>query len=321
MLDPCRQFEANLDAFVGASLAAPLQQSLQAHTQECQRCAALLAVVQGASEERIENTLGRSEVLDPVLQSTSGRACQQSQSLLCDLVDGLLAPTDAQLVQGHLQHCERCNRLAQSLTLLRIDLPAMAELVPDEAFVDDIVAATTAAAAPMPRFLDRLTASWHALLQRPRFAWEVAWMGTALLLLLLGAPMSPLRDVPQDALAIVQTDPRAAWKVLQPHMERSWTSVRDDLQAGWDGSGGKAIDAVKAKRLRWDQEHPGVGESWQAMQARKPAMRQAIADGNLAQASSILAQLVDDLQDLWQGIRAAPSDSLGSPIANEPEEN
>lgn len=317
MPDRCQQLEKHLDAFVGGSLDAGQHQVLQTHAGECERCAALLQVVRGPSSELDVS----DDVLDQVLASTSGRACQQSQSLLCDLVDGALPGEDDHLVRAHMQHCRSCSSIAQSLALLRVDLASLSELMPDAHFLDDVLAATSASAPAVPGFLDRLTATWNGLLQRPRFAWEAAWVGTAILLLLVGMPQSPLRGVPQNALAIAQTNPLSVWYAAQPQMERTWGWLRDDIEAGWNASGGKAINAVEARQTQWTQEHPQAAESWLSMQSRLPTLRQAVADGNLAQASYVLTELSDDMQNLWHGFRAAPNDSLGSPTPPDREEN
>lgn len=316
MPDRCQQFEVHLDAFIAGSLEAALQQALQVHAQQCARCAALLSVVHNTSTEVASST----DVLDRVLASTSGRACQQSQSLLCDFADGLLPRVEDHLLRGHLRDCRACTSLAHSLVLLSIDLSSLAECEPDADFVHDVVEATSATAVAAPGFLDRLAARCNGLLQRPRFAWEAAWVGTAIVLLLVGSPKSPLREVPENALALAQTNPVSVWNAAQPHMERVWGSLRVDIEAGWDASGGKVINAVDSKGTQWVQDHPQAGNSWQSMQGRMPTLRQSIADGNLAQASYILSQLGEDVQNLWHGIRAAPSDSLGSPTPPDREE-
>ena len=151
----------HLDAFIAGSLAAALQQTLQDHAQQCEKCAELMSTVLGASTA----THASADVLDRVLASTSGRACQQSHSLLCDFVDGLLPSMDAQLLQGHLRHCRACTSLAHALLLLRTDLVSLAECEPDADFVRDVVAATSAAQEPVPSWLDRLAATWNSLRQ------------------------------------------------------------------------------------------------------------------------------------------------------------
>ena len=50
-----------------------------------------------------------------ILERTSGPACHRSRDLLCDLTDGWLEETDAELVGLHLEVCDHCSALARTL--------------------------------------------------------------------------------------------------------------------------------------------------------------------------------------------------------------
>jgi hypothetical protein len=208
-----------------------------------------------------------------------------------------------------------------ALRRLRVELPMLQEHRVDTRFVDEVLAATSAAAparAATPGWQERLAQTWASLLQRPRFAWEVAWIGTALLVLLVGTPQSPLRDMPRSALAIVQTDPSALWNAAVEPMERTWVWMRDDVEGAWQASGGRLVHQVDARRTTWLQEHPQVTRSWQSLQQRLPNLRRSIADGNLAEASWVLTGMGGDIGDLWHGLRAdttatTPADAKETP--------
>jgi hypothetical protein len=313
MSELCRQFEAQLDGFVGSTLADDQQRSLQAHVASCAHCAALLAVVLDSPTEPREDLVGT------VLTATSGSACRQSQTLLCDWIDARLADVDNALLVDHLHHCTACTQLATALRRLRVDLPLLVTHRTDADFVGDVLRSTSAAPAQRAAagLRQRLAQAWASLSQRPRFAWEVAWVGTAVLLLLVGTPQSPLRDVPQSALAIVQTDPTSAWRSLQQPMERTWGWVRDDVEGIWEETGRRLVDKVDTRRAQWLDEHPQATHSWQSLQQRLPTLRRTIADGNLAQASWVLTNMGNDIKNLWHGLRADPAETPGPPTQRE----
>ena len=79
---------------------------------------------------------------ESILARTSGRTCPRAQTLLGDHVDGILGGLDRGLVDAHLQRCRECAALASVLTRLGEDLPVFAELRPDAALIDDVLART-----------------------------------------------------------------------------------------------------------------------------------------------------------------------------------
>ena len=72
---------------------------------------------------------------------------------------------------------------------------------------------------------------------------------------------------------------------------------------------------------QWNDDHPLAMDSWQSLRMRMTTLRQAVADGNLAQASYVINDLGGDIQNLWHGIRAAPEDTKGSSTPPDREEN
>lgn len=314
MRDLCRQFESRLDAFVAGALPTDEHRLLRDHADTCSRCAALLGVVLDPPPE------AGSGLVAAVLETTSGSGCRAAHSLLCDWTDGRLAATDSALVEDHLRHCPGCTSLAAALQRLTDDLPRLAEHAADVRFVDDVLRLTSAAATARtatPGWRQRLRQGWESLSQRPRFAWEVAWLGTAILVLLVGTPQSPLRHMPQDALAIVQTDPTAVGRALHQPMERTWEWMRDDVEGTWEATGGRVVEGIATRRDEWGDRHPRAQESWQSLQQHMPTLRQSIADGNLAQASWVLTEIGGDIKNLWHGLRADPVETPGTPNDGE----
>jgi anti-sigma factor RsiW len=154
---------------------------------------------------------------DAVLARTSGSACRAAEVLLPDLVDEALHGTDAELVRLHLERCSGCAAAARALLALRHALPAMAEVDPGRPFTEGVLARTTH--APWRR----LAASFRRLLLRPTFAMEGAYLGSVILVALVGLPGSPLRDVPrQTSSAVRALSTRTEGRLLEAvrHAER-----------------------------------------------------------------------------------------------------
>jgi hypothetical protein len=121
----------------------------------------------------------------------------------------MLESGDAELVRRHLSACAPCAALERELCALAADLPALAEIDPGPFFARRVRAALAAerAEADSPRVW--LATRWRRALRRPRFAIEFAYSGALLVALLIGVPGSPLRDVPEQALAFARGYPAA----------------------------------------------------------------------------------------------------------------
>ena len=180
----CRDFEDRLDVFEAGLLPSEDQAGAWEHVRACLRCRTLLALVRGESNV-LEPEAGNDLAL-AILHRTSGAACLEAVERLCDCVDGALGTDDQEIVLLHLAHCPECGSLAETLVELSRNLPDMAALEPDAQFTGDVLRATAGVRWNRPRF--DLQAWWNRLMCRPRFAWEVAYLGTLLILLALGNP-------------------------------------------------------------------------------------------------------------------------------------
>jgi len=198
----CTQFSDRLEALLDGTLPDEERTGVEAHAAACPRCRELytLILMRDLESPSIETPSGLTE---SILARTSGRACGRAQSLLGDLVDGRLEGLDRELVDAHLQQCRECSALARVLTRLGEDLPVFAELSPDAALVDDVLACTVRPAR-WSTMWDRGRAVGLRLFERPRIAWEVATVTTMVVSLVFGAPWSPLRATPVQALALIQ---------------------------------------------------------------------------------------------------------------------
>ncbi len=166
---------------------------------------------------------------EAILRATSGPVCPSAEARLCDFVDGRLDPVDRDLVARHLSACAGCAALAGILERMAADLPSLAEMDPGPGFAARVAAATTGAARGLPLGV-RIARAADALLQRPRIAFESAYVGACVLMLLFGAPFSPLADVPRKALAVASTNPIVEAREPVARIEQS---VTEDIQWAW----------------------------------------------------------------------------------------
>jgi len=200
----CTQFNDRLEALLDGTLSDGDRASAEAHAAACPQCRelyALDALTRVDVERSVETPSGLTE---SILARTSGRACGRAQTLLGDLVDGALEGLDRELVDAHLQGCHECAALARALARLGEDLPAFAELGPDAALVDDVLARTRPRPARWSATWDRVVGAGRRLVERPRIAWEAGYVAAIVVWLVFGASWSPLRAAPVQALALVQ---------------------------------------------------------------------------------------------------------------------
>ena len=177
----CSSFEELMFAALNGPLAGPDEEARKTHAAGCARCGARERLM--STEEPVPAAAAPEDLLESILIATS--------------------PAWARTF-------ERLDR----------ELPGLAHVQPDAAFVTDVLAATTgaaareaaaatreAAAAPRAatvpstseeaasfraprrvRRIDRFAAAWEALLRRPRLAFEGAYIGALALILLVGTP-------------------------------------------------------------------------------------------------------------------------------------
>lgn len=154
-----------------------------------------------------------------VLARTSGAVCVQARRLAGGAADEPLGAADQALLAEHLRHCAACRAVTQTLVSLASTLPVLADEAPGPDFADVVLAATSRRRRER-RWHERWRDRWTAAAARPRFAWEVAYALTIVLVVLVGDPVRawqstagrlerwtppaltlPLRDAPVAALA------------------------------------------------------------------------------------------------------------------------
>jgi predicted anti-sigma-YlaC factor YlaD len=124
-----------------------------------------------------------------VMARTAGPACERARLLLASVVDDELAPVDRLLVGGHLARCADCRAFASVWDSVASALPSLAVLEPDASFVGDVLERTSRRPT-WRRWADDVRAAWLRVVERPRFAWEVAYVCTLCWLLVFGNPIA-----------------------------------------------------------------------------------------------------------------------------------
>ena len=147
----------------------------------------------------------------------SGITCDQIRAAVLD--PGISAGNRARRPEAdaHIRHCPACQdwldafaagerawasvpaddftddvvaRTAGLEAILR-DLPRLADMDPGLGFTDRVLRATSMKPAPVGRRA-RASAAWRALVRRPRFAWEAAYVATVCWVLVFGNPVGAI---------------------------------------------------------------------------------------------------------------------------------
>jgi len=259
----CDSIIERLDDLLEGRLSQADRRAVEEHLRSCALCRDLKSLLAEAGAP----VSPPASLLGAVLARTSGSTCGSARARLCDHVDRLLGPTDDEMVRMHLDGCDDCGRLAAALARLATDLPSFAELEPDALFVPGVLARTSGRAAPSSVWMARLAAGWRRLAHRPRIAWEGAYAGSLLVLLLFGAPNAPFADVPGRALGLVRTVqatlPADAAAVEAPR-------IRSAVRSRWDGTKARVQDATREltttarrrSKVAWDGLKKEVGTVW-----------------------------------------------------------
>lgn len=198
----CRDFELRLESYLAEDLPATERDSAARHLRRCRDCKDLLDLALIAFEPAAaEATAPPADLVASVLSETVGSSCLACERLLCDYADQHLPDDHRALVTAHLDSCGECRDVAGALASLASDLPRLAEIEPDELFVDAVLAATLPLRVRLRRWW-RVT--WPRWVVRPRFAAEAAYVTTLILVLIFSVPGSPLQAMPGQAVELAR---------------------------------------------------------------------------------------------------------------------
>jgi len=259
----CRTFIERLDDLTEGRLSPADRGAAEEHLRSCPGCRELERVAAEAGDP----VAPPADLLGAVLAITSGSTCGSARARLGDHVDHLLEATDDEMVRMHLEGCDECDRLAAVLARLAADLPSLAELEPDARFVPGVLARTSGRATPAAVWTARLAAGWRRLAHRPRIAWEGAYAGSILMLLLFGAPNAPFADVPGRALVLVRTVqaslPAESAALEAPRiglaLRSRWTGMKARIQ---DATHDATTTVKRRSSAAWDRLKEELGTMW-----------------------------------------------------------
>jgi anti-sigma factor RsiW len=221
----CAFVDAWLDDWAAGRVANEVARRVDAHVAACERCRRLAAIVRGAEAEASGD---EPDLLSEVLRQTTGSPCARAETLLPGFVDDELDADDRDILTDHLGRCPACSRLLAALQESAVVLPALAEVEPPPGFAEEVLRATGAAAAlgryvgvpgaaaALGRYVGVPGAAaapgwqwWLRILARPRASLELAYVGTILLVVLLGNPVSAFHEAEQHASRLASAVPVA----------------------------------------------------------------------------------------------------------------
>ncbi len=232
----CKQFLERLEDFLDGRGSAGQMQAGRNHAGECVDCRELLEILgedPGGTPVAVPPGLTRQ-----ILRETCGAPCESARKQLGEYVDRMLGSEDAELIRLHLSGCEDCSALSGVMVRMSEDLPLLAELTPDAGFVEEVLAGTGQRRRPAISWAARLAEAWAGLLQRPRFAWEGAYIGTMMFILLFGIPTSPLAGVldlfhleagPQLPVSFRQIEGKVSSTVEEA--QQTWQAIEEKVTA------------------------------------------------------------------------------------------
>ncbi len=196
----CAFVDTWLDTWIAGCLPAEAARRIETHLRECERCRRLEAVVRG-TEERPAG-MPEIDLLPGVIEKTTGDACERAEELLPAFADGGLDADTRALVESHLAHCGGCAALLAALEEARQVLPSLVELEPPAGFAARVLAVTSRAPRPVP------LVEWAMrILARPRASFELAYVGTVLMVVLLGNPVAAFRGAGEQATRLAASVP------------------------------------------------------------------------------------------------------------------
>lgn len=236
----CRDFETEFESFIGSSLPSDARRRCESHLAECSSCSELVKLARLPAGPSPGTA---SDFVDGVLSRTSGPACRRAEENLAVFADQLMPEGgDRELLAAHVARCANCSVLVAELERLSLELPRLARVQPESSLVGDVLRRTL----PAPvRFRRWWIETWPRWVRRPRFASELAYACTLVLVLIFGTPGSPLQAMPERALEIARTQPLES---LEEFRLSAGEEIAIKLREVADGGVGQAERVATATR-------------------------------------------------------------------------
>ena len=272
----CRKFSERFGDFVEGLLSLKERRAMDEHMSQCVRCRELYTMAGG--EPGDQEVVAAADLTESILSRTSGPVCASARGRLCDHVEGLLDPTGDALVSLHLRDCAECAGLSSILSSLRVDLPLLAELDPDVEFVGDVLARTRPRSRSRPAWIERFAEEWRNLIKRPRFAWEGAYVGAFLLMLIFGTSNAPLASVPQKAKEVapqVRSSIGSVWVTTRGNVIETSSELAFDVRRRSSTVFETARETFEAARENFEAARKTLGIAREALEADRENLEAA----------------------------------------------
>jgi hypothetical protein len=203
--------------------------------------------------------------------------CADLESLLCDYVDGTLAPTEKAEVDRHLSDCPACAELARDSQAAVAFMDGAADVEPPPQLMTRILFDAPWARKKPAREGVRnwFSGAFHAILQ-PRFA-----MGMAMTILSFSmlARFTPVRQLQPEDL-----QPGKVWAAIEDRGYRVWmrtVKAYENL---------KVVYQIQSTLREWQQQQEEEQRLGTESEERKPDERKLPVTQPPAQSSAPLGQ-------------------------------
>ena len=291
----CRETQNRLQDWLDGTLSAEAQRSVQAHVDGCSDCREVAALL------RMDLAQGGAspDLTAAVLERTSGSACVRAEEILCDHVDDTLQAVDTELLTLHFESCDGCASTASALARLAQILPTMATLEPAGDFVGDVLAATSARPRPWADLGARWARTWAGLLERPRIAWELGYIGGMALWLVVGTFGAPL---------LAARPPLPSRDASARFVESVQGRVTDFGQKAWSATGGQGLQAWQGFKSGVTDRYQGTAAAREGVRVHSAQLKDAALGLDFEQSGQALRELSKDAQSVWLGMASSPAD-------------
>jgi hypothetical protein len=264
----CLWLAPRLTDWARGDLSGAESPRVERHLAACDACreAALDAAL---ATHRVEPP---ADLLPAILAGTSGPACQRAETLLADPTDRILATVEAELLRGHLEHCEACLGLSHALRRMEAELPILATADPGPGFTAAVLGVVRRLGLVKGARREAPRGFWAGLMSRPRIAWETACAGTLILGSLAGPGSTPLDFKLLRSLVVAERPAEESWT---GEVARAAAAVGHLGQDGWQATTSRTRSMREALGRQAgstaETARGWAGSRWEAM--RLPAAR------------------------------------------------
>lgn len=286
----CHEFERLLDRIVEGAAPEQTRRDAARHRGACAACRELEEMARASLDAR--GAPGQ-DLTRAVMSLTSGSACGAAGERLAGLMDGALADAERELVLLHLEDCAACEELAATMRWMSGRLPSLAEIDPRAGFTEAVMRRT--ARRPTRTGLAALKDRWAALMARPRFTWEAAYVGALVVWLLFGAGFAPFNDVPGRALELARINPILA---LEDRVQPASLG-----RQAWEVTGGRVLEKAEGSTSRLSDRTKRLRVASGSLAAHGTEMLGSALRGDLSSAAVRLEDMGADLRVIWDEIR------------------